>query len=157
MMETKSPADTTIGRGFSVLGLGEIAIRCRDLDAMTAFYRDIVGLEVLAARGRIVFFKLANGVAGHTAVLALFDAALDPERAPPDVPRSTLHHLALTVAASEQDAACRWFAANGIPHHVQDFPWIGWRGVFVSDPEGNQVELVAAIVPPAGGARDLPT
>lgn len=143
-----SPADPTIPRGFSVLGLGEVAIRCRDLAAMTAFYRHIIGLEILAVRGRIVFFKLANGVAGHTAVLALFDAALDPERPPPEKPRSTLHHLALTVAPSEQDAACRWFTANGIPHDLQDFPWIGWRGVFVRDPEGNQVELVAAVEPP---------
>lgn len=142
-----SPADQTIPRGFSVLGLGEIAIRCRDLEAMTAFYRDIIGLEVLAVRGGIVFFRLANGVAGHTAVLALFDAAIEPARPLPDKSGSTLHHLALTVAVSEQDAACRWFEANGIVFKAEDFAWIGWRGVFVADPEGNQVELVAAALP----------
>lgn len=147
-----SPADTPVPRGFSVLGLGEVAIRCRDLAAMTAFYRDIIGLEVLAHRNRIVFFRLANGVAGHTAVLALFDAGLDPTRAAPGIAPSTLHHLALTVAPIEQDAACRWFAANDIPFRVEEFGWIGWRGVFVNDPEGNQVELVAAVARPAGGA-----
>lgn len=139
-----SPADTPIPRGFFVLGLGEIAIRCRDLVAMTAFYRDIIGLEILAARGRIVFFRLGNGVAGHTAVLALFDAAIEPTRPLPDKASSTLHHLALTVTASGQEAACRWLTANGIAFKVEDFEWIGWRGVFVADPEGNQVELVAA-------------
>ena len=30
-------------RGFTVRALGEIAIRCRDFDAMIAFYRDVIG------------------------------------------------------------------------------------------------------------------
>lgn len=32
-------------RGFSIRALGEIANRCIDLDAMVAFYRDVIGLE----------------------------------------------------------------------------------------------------------------
>ena len=36
-----------------------------------------------------------------------------------------------------------WFRKNGVPYRVQDFAWVGWRGVFVTDPEGNTVELVA--------------
>ncbi len=34
-------------RGFQARVIGEIAIRCADLEAMTNFYRHIVGLEVL--------------------------------------------------------------------------------------------------------------
>ena len=34
-------------RGFTVRALGEIAIRCIDLDAMVAFYRDVIGREAL--------------------------------------------------------------------------------------------------------------
>ncbi len=61
-------------RGFTVRGLGEIAIRCIDLDAMVTFYRDVIGLEPLndPDNGRIVFFRIAEGFGGHTAVLALF-------------------------------------------------------------------------------------
>ena len=139
---TKSPA---IERGFSVLGLGEIAIRCRDLAAMTTFYRDVIGLEVLADRGGLIFFRLPNGVAGHTAVLALFDESRNPERPSPDMQRSTLHHLALTVTQEGQQAACRWFDTHGVEWRSDEFAWIGWRGVFVTDPDGNQVELVAAV------------
>ena len=137
-------------RGFKVRALGEIAIRCRDLDRMTAFYRDIIGLEVLkgAYSDGIVFFRIAEGYGGHTAVLALFrhDAGtedLHPRGMPLGGGQSSLHHLALAVGREEQDRAVEWYMHNGINYTIQEFAWIGWRGVFTTDPEGNTVELVA--------------
>ncbi|MEO0958724.1 MAG: VOC family protein, partial [Pseudomonadota bacterium] len=59
--------------GFRVRALGEIAIRCADMDAMERFYREVIGLSVLSERqGGITFFRIAEGYAGHTSVLALF-------------------------------------------------------------------------------------
>lgn len=129
-----------MARGFRVRALGEIAIRCRDVAAMTAFYRDVIGLDVLAERSErgIVFFGLGESFAGHTAVLALFPS---DDGAPAGV--STLHHLALSVAHEEQEAVMRWYEACGLAFRVEVFDWIGWRGVFTTDPEGNIVELVA--------------
>ncbi|MEO1090370.1 MAG: VOC family protein [Pseudomonadota bacterium] len=117
-----------------------MAIRCTDLERMGAFYGDVLGLERLQGNHRagIVFFRIAPGVAGHTAVLALFH---EPVAAGP--PRSRLHHLALGMTRSDQEAAIAWFAAEGVAYRLQSFDWIGWRGVFVDDPEGNTVELVA--------------
>jgi hypothetical protein len=37
----------------------------------------------------------------------------------------------------------RWYEAHGVTYHVENFGWVGWRGVFTQDPEGNTVELVA--------------
>ncbi len=139
-------------RDFKVRALGEIAIRCADLEKMAAFYRDIIGLEHLHGNHRdgIIFFKIADGYAGHTSVLALFrpDAGR-PELHPQGVepPKtgagSSLHHLALSLPFSEQDAVMRWYDENSIDYRVQVFDWIGWRGIFTTDPEGNTVELVA--------------
>ncbi len=141
---------------FTVGGLGEIAIRCADLDAMEAFYADVLGLTRLAARaGGIVFFDLGPGVAGHTQVLALFGpgAGTRPDLHPEGVPQtggsSSLHHLALGVTPAEQEKAIAWYAETGQPHRIEEFDWIGWRGVFTQDPEGNTVELVARIKEPA--------
>lgn len=139
-------------RGFRVAALGEIAIRCADIEVMTQFYNDIVGLDILSdGRGDgIVFFRIAEGFQGHTTVLALFrgDAGrpdLHPQttQAPITGARSSLHHLALTVAFEQQEAAMRWLTAHEIPYRVQTFNWIGWRGIFFHDPEGNTVEFVA--------------
>ena len=61
-------------KGFRPRALGEIAIRCADMPAMVKFYQDVIGLERLSGdhNDAIVFFKIADGFAGHTAVLALF-------------------------------------------------------------------------------------
>ncbi|MEO1494650.1 MAG: VOC family protein, partial [Pseudomonadota bacterium] len=93
---------------------------------------------------------------GHTAVLALFRHDAAQRAVHPDAPeppiagaRSSLHHLALTVDATEQRAVIDWFESTGQPCRIEDFPWIGWRGIFTEDPEGNTVELVARIADPA--------
>ena len=140
-------------RGFTVRALGEIAIRCDDLGPMVAFYEDMIGLERLwgSAADGLVFFRISEGFEGHTSVLALFDKAVGPRpglhptgtAAPETGARSSLHHLALSLPFAEQEAAMRWYAARGQPYRVERFGWIGWRGVFTTDPEGNTVELVA--------------
>ena len=139
-------------RGFKVRALGEIAIRCADIEKMKAFYRDIIGLEVLCSHHHegIVFLKISEGFGGHTAVLALFryDAGrpeLHPrsQNAPETGAQSSLHHLALSLPFEEQEAVMKWYDANGIAYRIQEFGWIGWRGIFATDPEGNTVELVA--------------
>lgn len=133
-------------RGFRPRALGEIAIRTNNMAAMTAFYRDTLGLPLLSMRdaGRIAFFRLGDGFAGHTAVLALFDETV-AEVAAGDGGgvRSSLHHLALSLPRGEQEAAQPWFDGQQIRYRVEEFGWIGWRGVFVQDPDGNTVELVA--------------
>lgn len=140
-----------MSRGFEVRALGEVAIRCKDRAAMTAFYRDVVGLEVIegAYSGHITFFRIAPGHGGHTTILALFE-----EGAPTPGPTSSLHHLALTLDAEDQAAAEAWLTTQGVDTRWQDFPWIGWRGLFFSDPEGNTIEFVAYVgTPDASLAR----
>jgi catechol 2,3-dioxygenase-like lactoylglutathione lyase family enzyme len=139
-------------RGFKVQGLGEIAIRCVDFEAMFAFYRDIICLEVmsLAERPGIAFFRISAGVAGHTNVLTLFrdgagtrDVATNAAKPPLAGPHSSLHHIALSLPFAEQDSVMRWYESSGIAYNVEIFDWVGWRGVFTRDPDGNTVELVA--------------
>lgn len=134
--------------------LGEIAIRCNDLKAMRDFYRDVVGLRILndsSDASGIVFFRIAEGYGGHTCVLALFHKTAGGDRqhpigsAPPETgARSSLHHIALTVEHGAQDALRTFLDEQGIAHRTEDFDWVGWRGVFITDPEGNTVEFVAS-------------
>jgi catechol 2,3-dioxygenase-like lactoylglutathione lyase family enzyme len=138
----------TAHRGFKVRALGEIAIRCDDLDAMANFYENIIGLDRLPGNASpdIVFFRIAEGFGGHTTVLALFDKRLASDgsaETPQTGARSALHHIALSLPYAEQEAVLRWYEAHGLTYHVENFGWVGWRGVFTQDPEGNTVELVA--------------
>jgi catechol 2,3-dioxygenase-like lactoylglutathione lyase family enzyme len=139
-------------RGFAVRALGEIAIRCIDIDAMVAFYRDVIGLELINDPNseRVVFFRISEGFEGHTTVLALFRHNVEGagrtragELPPNTGPGSSLHHIALTLPWNEQDAVIAWYEKLGRDHTVETFDWVGWRGVFTFDPDGNTVELVA--------------
>ena len=139
-------------RVFTVRALGEIAIRCIDLDAMVAFYRDVIGLEPIndPDNGRIVFLRIADGFEGHTAVLALFRHDIEGagrtragEEPPTTGPGSSLHHIALSLPWDEQQAVIEWYENLGQEYYVETFDWVGWRGVFTFDPDGNTVELVA--------------
>ena len=139
----------------TVHALGEIAIRCDDIIKMRDFYRDIVGLEILddsSSDAGIVFFRIAEGYRGHTSVLALFHKTAGNDRGHPtgdDAPltgaRSSFHHMALSVDYEAQDALCNFLDGKGISHRTEVFDWVGWRGVFIEDPEGNTVEFVAKI------------
>ena len=138
---------------FKVRALGEIAIRCDDVARMATFYADIIGLDRMSgnASDGIVFFRIAEGFGGHTQALALFDKAvtgrpgLHPtgHGAPKTGAKSSLHHIALSLPYAEQEAVMAWYDAKGLTYRVEHFEWVGWRGIFTEDPEGNTVELVA--------------
>ncbi len=139
-------------RSFRPRALGEIAIRCADMPAMVDFYENTIGLERLSGdhNSGIVFFRIAEGFGGHTSVLALFrhdTVQRDVHARAPEPPetgqRSSLHHIALSLPFSEQQAVIDWYEHLGQPYRIEIFDWIGWRGIFTQDPEGNTVELVA--------------
>ncbi len=143
------------GPPFTVRDLGEVAIRCRDLAAMTAFYADVVGLEVIEGdySDTIVFLRVGEGFAGHTSVVALFTA--EGEEEPEAGIDSSLHHLALTVKAADLAPALAWYRAHGLEPRTAEHRWVGWDSVYVTDPEGNTVELVAS-VRQRSASEDLP-
>ena len=137
---------------FRVRALGEVAIRCTDMAPMVDFYEKTLGLERMTGdhRSGIVFFRIGEGFGGHTTILALFQADAPQREVHPTGAAqvetgagSSLHHIALTVATADQEAIIDWYDQIGQPYNVQHFGWIGWRGIFTTDPEGNTVELVA--------------
>jgi catechol-2,3-dioxygenase len=73
----------------AVRALGEVALRVNGLDRMQAFYSNVVGLELMRRFEHSAFFRIADGYAGPTAVIALFDRSSLAEQE-----RSTLDHLA---------------------------------------------------------------
>ena len=58
---------------MAIRGLGEIALRVNNLDAMQKFYEKVIGLQLMTRVPNCAFFRIADGYGGDTQVLALFD------------------------------------------------------------------------------------
>ncbi len=95
---------------FKIRALGEIAIRCKDYDAMRTFYGEVLKLTPLnesiggkMPAANIQFYQLGESYGGHTSILALFTD--EHKHQTNSGTSSSLHHIALTVAYKAQDAA----------------------------------------------------
>ena len=114
--------------GGAVKGLGEIALRVNDLDAMHKFYEEVVGLEVMRTYPNGVFFGLAKGHGGHTQLLALFDRSAEPGYRGPDAKKSAVDHLAFEISLSDYDDEKKRLEEHGLEVTAKSF--------------GNRLELV---------------
>jgi catechol 2,3-dioxygenase-like lactoylglutathione lyase family enzyme len=123
----------------AIKALGELAIRCEDLPKMTAFYRDVVGLDVYRddVEG-VVFLEIAPALEGHPQLIALFDRPI-----PPGQERGRLDHFAFAIDLTDYDAEKGRLEAAGVNVFVRTIDGFGWRSIFFPDPEGNVVEFVA--------------
>ena len=122
-----------------VKGLGEVSICVKDLDAMQKFYEEVVGLQVLRRDEGFVFFKVAEGYAGHSQNLALFEnksLELNPEQ-------TTLHHIALNVALEDFESEKTRLEDLGLKVDATVHEWLHVRSLYFYDPEGNHLEFVA--------------
>ena len=135
------------GTDMLIKALGEIVIRVNDLDVMQEFYWNVLGLELLNRFDKMVFFKIAPSYGGHTQVLALFDVSIPSNHVSRhhsalNVTSSTLHHIAFTIALSDYEAEKERLQQLGLEVETQEHSWVHWKSLYVTDPEGNVVELV---------------
>jgi catechol-2,3-dioxygenase len=129
-----------------VKGLGEVSIRVKNLDAMQKFYEDVVGLEVLERDKSFVFFKIAEGYAGHSQNLALFEASnrmfLENKSLELNSDQSTLHHIAFNISLEDFETEKKHFEDLGVKVNATIHRWLHIRSIYFSDPEGNLLEFV---------------
>jgi catechol-2,3-dioxygenase len=137
------PSSTTDEKRTAVRGLGEIALRVNNLDAMQQFYEHVIGLPLMTRFPSIAFFKIADGYAGHTQVLALFDRSQSPGYEGANAITSTIDHIAFEIPLADFEGERKRLERLGFQVETAEHAWVHWRSLYVSDPEGNQVELVA--------------
>jgi len=135
------------GSERTIKGLGEASIRVADLDVMQRFYEEVIGLEVINRGENYVFFKVAEGYAGHTQNLAIFDAAertfLENKSSQLSPEQSTLHHIALNVALEDFESERLRLEGLGLNIHATEHAWLHIHSLYFADPEGNTLEFVA--------------
>lgn len=138
-------------------GAPPVLIRCRDLTAMEAFYRDVLGFEELEEEPPAEGVVLRGPGAEGPMLVLLPDPGAEGEgddggedlESAEDAPPV---HLTLVVGAEEMAAAEERLRSRGAEIEKRDRPGIGWCSLVAKDPEGNWVELVLATgqEPPPG-------
>jgi catechol-2,3-dioxygenase len=139
---------------MKVLALGHVVLKVRSLDRSLPFFRDVLGLP-LVARALIRDCPMAFfSIAGNHHDLALMEVGMQAPEAPDQAPG--LAHVALRIGDTLDQLrdARSWLETNGVAiertvdHRVS-------QSVYVSDPDGNRIELYVDADP--GIWRDDPS
>ena len=127
-----------------VTGLGEVVLNVRDIGRSLAFYRDVLGLDVISPpeMRSPVFLRVGEAAPGLPAMVVLVQ--LDPAAPPFAAPRP-LHHLAVTVGEGGLLEAERALEAAGHEVRFGQHPILTMPTLYVFDPDGNEVELIAPL------------
>jgi catechol-2,3-dioxygenase len=123
-------------------GLAEVVLNVRNVSRAVAFYGDLLGLERMtpADQPGPIFFRAGRATDVVPSLLVL--VPLPPGSAAFGEPR-TLHHLALTIPAAVFDDARATLSNAGIVVRDGKHPVLAVRTMYVTDPDGNEVELIS--------------
>ena len=130
------------------LGIGEVVVRVADLDRSIAFYRDVLGFELIRVLHDVIaFMRVADGVKGHTQIIGLFSRDWPANRKGKTwdgcEPRlSTLHHFAIEIAFADYGRTLTYLTERGLSPDTAIHEWIGWRSIYIADPDDNTLEFV---------------
>jgi catechol 2,3-dioxygenase len=132
-MDAPNPSAAPTFASRTPLHIGAIGLIARDLDLLTNYYRDLLGLDVRERTGRIARL----GAGGVT----LIEIEHRPQALPDDPATAGLYHIAFLMPTRADHA--RWIlhiARNRVPivgasdHGVSE-------AFYLDDPEGNGIEV----------------
>ena len=130
-----------------IMHVAEVGLSVKDLPRSVVFYQEILGLEIVRAYPTIVFLKVGEldsplGRGGHPQLLVLFDRQVQI-----DIALTTLDHIAFEIPLEHFQAERERLQQLGLEVSERiwrgEYAWLGARSLFLDDPDGNNVELIA--------------
>lgn len=129
----------------TIRGLTELVIWVRDMEQALHFYRDVLGLSVMSPpdfRGA-VFLQVGES-ANIPQQIVLVPLPKDAAGAPAERTERALHHLGLELAPQEFEHERERLSSLGFDVRLGEHPFLPVRGMYIDDPDGNEVELIAS-------------
>ncbi len=122
----------------TVKGLTEVVILVHDLDKSVSFYQDILGLRVMSppdvqGASFLQAGESNNGVPQHEGSGSF----------PQDRMQRPLHHIGFEIDADDYEAERQRLETLGYQLRFGEHPFLPLRGIYLDDPDGNEVELIA--------------
>jgi catechol 2,3-dioxygenase-like lactoylglutathione lyase family enzyme len=127
-----------------------VAISVNDMEAETAFYRDVLGFTVARDAsmrdGAVQFRWLVNGTQRIELIKAAGSTAGTPHPAPPGH-AAVRGFTQFTMQTSDIAAVRARIVERGVTPALEptDVAALGIRVIYVTDPEGNAVEIAQVI------------
>lgn len=122
--------------------LGHVVLYVRDLETSLAFYRDLLGMQVVGSvfQDRAAALRGGDGRTHHEMLLIQVGDAPGPEDLGPR--RRGLYHIGIKVGDSmEELRSCKAdLDEAGVPVEGASDHTATWS-LYVRDPDGNEVEL----------------
>jgi methylmalonyl-CoA/ethylmalonyl-CoA epimerase len=116
--------------------IGQIAINAHDVERATAFYRDVLGMQLLfQVPPKMSFFDCG----GVRLMLSL------PEGEAYDHPGSILYYKVDDIRAAYDSLKARGAEFEGEPHLIAKMPDHELWMVFLKDTEGNTLALMSEV------------
>lgn len=128
---------------MQLTGILETALYCNDLTAAETFYRDALGLTLIAKQeGRMAVFRCGDGV------LLLFDPVVTATATTivagspiPSHGTQGIGHMAFRVEEAHLSGWRARLASHGIPIE-REIAWpAGGHSIYFRDPAGNSIEF----------------
>ena len=128
-----------------IRGLTEVVISVHDMEKSLNFYRDILGLMVMSPpdfRGA-VFLRVSQETDIVPQQLVLVPLPEGTDAFPTERVRRPLHHLGIEVAREDFESERERLQGLGFDVRLGEHPFLPLKGMYLDDPDGNEVELIA--------------
>jgi len=124
----------------NLVGIAEIVLWTVDQERALAFYRDLLGFEVISPSTLPnVFLKVGEGNAGIPQMVVLVPMTDEIKARPRGY---QLNHMAFELPEDAFDATYNALVAAGYAPRPGKHPVLASRTMYVDDPDGNEVELI---------------
>ena len=131
-------------RPFSVQRIDHVVFRVRDLNASIAFYRQVLGCEVVRQRHDLGLVHLRAG-ASLIDLVSVSGKLGSPGGAAPSSEGKNVDHLCLRIEPFDEAAIIHHLASHGLAPHGPASSNFGAEGdglsLYLGDPDGNTIEL----------------
>jgi len=129
-----------------IRGLAEVVIWVHDMEKALHFYGDVLGLEVMSPpdfRGA-VFLQAGQPAVSCPQQIVLVPLPAGAPAFPSERTQRTMHHLGIEVVAQDFEAERKRLEGLGYEVRSGEHPFLPLRGMYLDDPDGNEVELIAS-------------
>ena len=129
-----------------IRGLTEVVIWVHDMEESLHFYRDVLGLRVMSPpdfRGA-VFLQVGQSQVGSPQQIVLVPLPQGTPAFPGERTQRPLHHIGIELAPEDFEAESDRLQSLGFEVRFGEHPFLDLKGMYVDDPDGNEVELIAS-------------